>query len=202
MKIHDENCSHCCKTEGEEECFDSFKEMMDYHQTQKKWYKRAWDFVYYPCYRLFDKIRYFPKEVKWFYQRGSRGWSDSDAWSVYDHLINIIPPMLKQIKDNKYGFPMSMYDASNKTEFTDEEQKIAIEKWDTILDTIIEAFEIEKGISDGNILDLGNKPTKEQKEWSKKHCKEFDLTLLTAKQKRIRKLGWKYFQQYFHNLWD
>jgi|SaaInlV_150m_DNA_2_1039686.scaffolds.fasta_scaffold03116_10 hypothetical protein len=202
MKIHDKKCTSCTKTEGEAECFDDLGEMMDYHKSQRKWYEVAWDFVYYPCWRIFDKIRYFPKECKWFIQRGRRGWSDCDSWNVYAHIAEIIPPMLKQMKEAGYGFPVLMYEDFTKYEYTDEEGEAARAKWNTILDSIIQAFEIENGISNGDLLDLGTRPTKKQKEFGKEHCEKFDMKLLTNKDRQVRKEGWKNFQLYFHNLWD
>jgi len=207
MKKHDETCEGCISTEGEDICFDDLTEMINYHRDQRSWYEVIWESIYYPCWRLFDKIRYFPKEVKWFYQRGTRGWSDQDTWSVYDHLIEIIPPMLRQMAKNKHGIPTSMFSKraqSNSLEegYTKAQEKVAEKKWDKVLNTIIDTFEIEKGISESEILDLGSKPTLEQIEWAEKHCKDFNVKLLTPEQRKIRKMGWKNFQKYFHSLWD
>jgi len=203
MKKHnEETCEGCISTMGEDVCFDDLKEMMDYHKSQEKWYEKVWNFFYYPTWRVFDKIRYFPKEVKWFYQRGKRGWSDCDSWNIHAHLAEIIPPMLKQMKKNLHGHPVAMYEDTSKYEYTEEEEKVAGERWNAVLDTIIKAFEIENGISNGDILDLGPRPTKKQKEFGNEHSKKFDLKLLTKEDRELRKEGWKNFQKYFHNLWD
>jgi len=202
MKKHNENCEGCISTEGEDVCFDDLTEMMSYHRAQRPWYEVIWESIYNPCWRAVDKIRYFPKEVKWFWQRGTRGWSDQDAWSVYDHLNEIIPPMLRQMSKNSHGYPVAMYEDSNKHEHTAEESDAAKRKWDYTLNTIIYAFEIEKGISNLDILDLGPRPTKKQKGFGKKHCEQFDVKLLTKEDRKMRKEGWKNFQKYFHNLWD
>lgn len=52
-----------------------------------------------------DKYR----AVLWFIQRGRRGWSDRDAWSVDWTLTRILPPMLTRIRDNKQGMPMEFF---------------------------------------------------------------------------------------------
>ena len=201
MKIHNENCEGCVSTEGDKECFDDISEMMNYHKSQRSWDEVIWDGIYYPCWRVFDKIRYFPKEVKWFIQRGKRGWSDCDSWNVYSHIAEILPSMLKKMKEDNHGYPSAMYD-DNEWEHTDAEDKAAKEKWGKILNGIIKTFEIEAGIGDSVILDLGPRPTKRQREFGKEHCEKFGVKLLTKEDRKIRKEGWKNFQKYFHNLWD
>lgn len=68
----------------------------DYLRERKKnpWLKVI-DFIR----RLFWKISYFPKylyyDVKYFTQRGRRGFSDRDLWNINDHLIMLIPSMIR-----------------------------------------------------------------------------------------------------------
>lgn len=57
-------------------------------------------------YRLFDFIKNIPKEIKWFFQRGFRGYSDKDVWNIDKWFLNIIIPMLKQLKKRKNGYPI------------------------------------------------------------------------------------------------
>jgi len=206
MKIHDENCKNCFKIEGEEYCFDDTSEMHEHHKSQERWYEKAWNFVYYPCWRAADKIRYFPKEVKWFVQRGQRGWSDQDAWSVYDHLSEIMPPMIRQMSENSKGTPVAMFSKKAQKDayngYTKAQEKAAERKWKNVLETIAMTFEIEQGISSSEILDIGPSPDEETIEWTAEHCKKFDVKLLTEEQRKIRKRGWNYLQTYFQNLWD
>lgn len=203
MKKHNkETCKSCISVEGEDMCFDDLEEMLAYDKAQQKWYESVWDAIYYPCWRMFDKIRYFPKEIKWFIQRGYRGWSDQDAWDVHGHIANIMPQMLRQMKENSYGCPVAMYEDVNKYEYSEDEQEVAAKKWNSILDTIIRAFEIEDGIASSEILDLGPRPTKKQKDFGKIHSEKFGIDILTKEDRKIQKEGWKNFQKYFQNLWD
>lgn len=43
------------------------------------------------------------REIKWFIQRGSRGYSDSDIWNINDTLARLIPKMLRALAKNHHG---------------------------------------------------------------------------------------------------
>jgi len=66
------------------------------------------------------------KEIKYFIQRGRRGYSDSDTWDFDDYLADVISKGLKVLKDNLHSYPV---------EFE------TIEQWQEILDSIIDGFE-------------------------------------------------------------
>ena len=63
--------------------------------------------------------------TKWFIQRGYRGYSDRDIWSVDGYLTSIIIPMLRVLQQKKLGYPV------NLTE----------ERWNEILSDMIKGFE-------------------------------------------------------------
>jgi hypothetical protein len=60
-----------------------------------------------------------------FYQRGRRGYGDSDLWSFDSYLTTMIPAALKTFKEKNIGYPCSL----------------TPEEWDEILDKIILGFE-------------------------------------------------------------
>jgi len=48
------------------------------------------------------------KVVKWFLQRGYRGWADCDVWSLDTHLNDILPGMIRSlIHGNSYPAELS-----------------------------------------------------------------------------------------------
>lgn len=67
-----------------------------------------WQKIYYPCYRFANKFN--PKdnyrEVKYFIQRGKRGYSDRDTWNVDYYLTKTLPGMLRALADQKHGYPI------------------------------------------------------------------------------------------------
>lgn len=64
------------------------------------------------------------RRIKWFVQRGWRGYSDRDNWSIDSFLLDILPPMLENLRKNTHGYPVDL----------------TAEKWELIL------FQIEDGL--------------------------------------------------------
>ena len=44
-------------------------------------------------YSIINFFKYLPREVKWFWQRGKRGYSDRDVWNMDDWFLDIIVPL-------------------------------------------------------------------------------------------------------------
>ena len=139
---------------------------------------KLWEKHYYPCYRLCNKVRLFPREVKWFIQRGKRGYADCDCWGIDSYLVDIIPKMIKQLKKYQAGVPTCMYantTIDNQYNWTDEESEVARERWDRVLNEIIVAFSFMK--------------------------KELEAQKLEKIEIIIRNKGVKQLYKYFYNLW-
>jgi len=83
---------------------------------------------------LFCKVTNFTyhiKRIKWFIQRGKRGYSDYDWWEMDTYLTSIILPMLRRLRANSCGFPV---------------RAVTPERWDKLLDEMIECFELAEKI--------------------------------------------------------
>ena len=64
---------------------------------------------YWALYRLWaNHISMFPRKVKWFIQRGRRGYADCDVWDLGDYLMTMLPEALKQFRENMGGYPPDM----------------------------------------------------------------------------------------------
>lgn len=116
------------------------------------------------------------REVKWFIQRGRRGWADKDAWDMHRYLSSVIPDMLdKQIIDG-VGYPMDMTQ----------------ESWDKT------RREIASGFLAWQLLDEDNwhDDTLSHKE-NQKRCKK----AWAETQKSLDK-SCKLLAKHFGNLWD
>ena len=48
------------------------------------------------------------REIKWFIQRGMRGYSDRDVWGMYEHMNTIIPKMLIHLSENTISYPPNL----------------------------------------------------------------------------------------------
>jgi len=72
------------------------------------------------------------RRIKWFVQRGWRGYSDRDNWSIDGFLLSILPPMLENLRKNSHGYPVDM----------------TAEEWDTCLHNMIVGFECRRKLVD------------------------------------------------------
>lgn len=63
------------------------------------WWQRVWDEV---TWRL-SSVRRVYRQVRWFWQRGRRGYSDLDAVSLDAYLCSWLPDAIRQI--GQYSHP-------------------------------------------------------------------------------------------------
>ena len=104
-------------------------------------------------------LEYWWDHLRWAWQRVFRGWDDRIVWSVDYYLANMIPKWLKVSKEVKCGIPAQCFDKDDwddeKCEYINGAEEKALDKWNNILDKMIEGFacyyEIEnKGIYSDN----------------------------------------------------
>ena len=144
--------------------------------------------MYWKIKRIVLDMPYNIKKIKWFFQRGKRGWADCDWWDMHSYLVQIITPMLKELKENNCGYP-------------GYEEASTPEKWESLLGEMIEGFEaasrvIEndyyKEISGDSIEAITHAPREEILKWSE---------MASNDQKLFRQKS-KIFIKWFFNLWD
>ena len=115
-----------------------FKTMEEWARIEKEWRaKHPILYVlrefYYILYRLWNnEISMIPKRIKWFCQRGWRGYSDFDVWSFDYYLADVISKGCKQLAKETHGYPCES----------------SPEEWDIILKKISKEFEEYIKISD------------------------------------------------------
>lgn len=153
---------------------------------------------------VFHRIKNFltniPKKIKFFYQRGKRGYSDQDVWSMDWWFFSVVIPMLKQLRDTKQGYP---------SEFKTPEE------WDRELDTMIHYFieATEEGCSEKNEYE-----EQYNKRWWDSFDKKGMAYVIDDSELRDKYLqrsyeideyredmknkGFEMFSKYFWNLWD
>lgn len=107
------------------------------------------------------------KEIKWFIQRGRRGWADCDVWDFDSYLSAIIQEGVTKLKKDHSGVPMKLGDTP--------------EKWDEILQEIIDGFEAYRKASENHY----HPSEGEGKALYKKFYRAMDL-----------------FEEYFGSLWN
>lgn len=125
------------------------------------------------------------KEIKWGYQRVKYGYSDRDLWSFDDYLCDIIPPAIRNLKEQVSACPGDLYD---KTIKNDE-----CWKWKEILEEIAQGFEAAKDLTHLKYFKNVKKGKYYIRGIDKKRRK-----MLSKKHDR----GMELFHKYFFALWD
>lgn len=128
---------------------------------------------------------YYPKSLL---QRAFRGWADRDIWSLDSHLLIILPQMIEHLKKHSHGYP-GVDEASTP------------EKWNNILDQMIEGFEAGKKVLDDDYVD------QIQPKWFENGEKLTSETLQKSMEENLKDQDlfherMKLFDRWFFSLWD
>lgn len=70
-----------------------------WHYSYNNWY-----YVKHP--HVFIRDTYLM--IKWFFQRGYRGYADCDVWSIDGYLLSWLPEALTVLTKNQHGYPANM----------------------------------------------------------------------------------------------
>ena len=130
------------------------------------------DDLRYGCIRRYSKIKLLFMEVKWFIQRGKRGYADCDVWGFDFYLAKVIRGGCKQLKNSTHSAPTRL-----SRHLPAGQWDIAVKRWDRILEKISRGFTLITLWEDE-----GRMPT-------------------DAEKREIAK-GWFLFKKYFSDLWD
>lgn len=126
------------------------------------------------------------KKVKYFIQRGKRGWSDEDWWQMNTYIAKMMPPLLRRLAKENYGCPGEFWD---ETAVNNE-----CHKWTEALEEMAQGFEAEE------ILEhrlYKKKVQREDGNWEE----EVDRKAMDNAFDKQDK-GLLLFAKYFRNLWD
>ena len=155
-------------------------------------------FTYHAPYRwlyspktFYQNIESFFYWIKYIYQRAFRGYADCDVWSIDFYLCEILPSMLKQLKETKCSHPG--YGEANTPE-----------KWDALLDKIIEGFEAAKRVEDDEYYkQTGNITYDNNYEVTNENRKKLQqMWVLSLSDQALFKKRMKIFTKYFFELSD
>ena len=147
--------------------------------------------------RLFWKTWYkaidFPDEVKYFIQRGRRGWSDRDTWSLPDFLSKVICDSVLKLSGEVHGYPEWLGHAFNEVHCValpedDKRFEENKQKWSEILNKIAVGFAFAECIQEGGVW-RGSLFTPYTKEQMEKYNHGFNE-------------GMDLFKKHYFDLWD
>ena len=137
--------------------------------------------AYYFCWRAWDTVKGIPREIKYFIQRGRRGYADCDCWGIDSYLIKIVPLMLRQMGKYQSGCPFDFFDKENKNN--------ECARWRAELEKMAIGFEAAGHLSNVDYLESG------KEDWinNEEKKKEWDEQWET---------GIESFKKNFFGLWD
>ena len=160
--------------------FKTIREMAEYYEDYNERH---------PIQNFFLTIKYkiiglielpgdFYREVKYFIQRGRRGFSDRDTWDFDYYLSDVIVGGITQLENNFSGVPNDLSE----------------EEWRKILSQIKLTFQVSKYISEGDWIYTTSKDRKKYEKYgfhvmSNEECEEY-------------RKGWRLLNKYYFNLWD
>ena len=154
--------------------------------------------------------------LKYKIQRARRGWADCDTWSLDNYLSTWLPAAIRHLKEHSHGYPANMFEDGDSTEensycANDDAYARAEEKWDSILQTIIDGFVAYNRVSDGLYEEeLGPYPMPEGDDFltdinrpsAEKQARFARVRELEARDMQKFKEGMALFVEHFQSLWD
>ncbi len=69
-----------------------------------------WETAYYSIRRFVLAPLDWPREIKYFIQRGRRGYADCDIWSIDGYLQSWLPQALRQLAKTTHACPPELWD--------------------------------------------------------------------------------------------
>ncbi|MBF0501947.1 MAG: hypothetical protein HQM09_17545 [Candidatus Riflebacteria bacterium] len=146
--------------------------------------------------RLFH-LRDFTDEVRYFVQRGFRGYSERDCWAIDDYLDKLIPELLRWLKENNHGFSSEFLDTAfkerggipdeyNSPNYTDADRERGRFLFNNMIDAIIAGFDAHHEINSNGWDHSDQKAYKEKED----------------KCRATFKKGMRLLTKYYDILWD
>jgi hypothetical protein len=194
--------------------FDDLLDEMRDKRLHPTWKDRWESHIYYPLYRAWRD--YNPaqlcREVKWFLQRGRKGWADCDIWSLDNYLSCWLPDALRRLKETKHGIPSGMFEAED-CDVDGNPSEAGMERgetrWDAIMDKMIAGFEADRRSQSGLYEEqLGPYPLyrpegMSKPDWEIAKAVRFEQSQELARlDEEVFKQGMALFTANWSSLWD
>jgi hypothetical protein len=144
----------------------------------------------FPWY-LWQTLKDFPRVLKARHQRATRGWADCDVWSMDSWFMNVVPDMLRRLRDTPHGYP---------SEFEHLGKEAGPKEWERILTNMADDLEAynrfdDRWFGEDGTYTLDLPPA--QQTLQSKQCSVEEMEAL-----RIVKRGLFDFWEWFYALWD
>lgn len=81
------------------------------------------------------------KTIKYFCQRGYKGYADCDHWDADSYMESVMLGVITDLKNKPCGFPSNLSDYPLWEETSEDKPDTGSDKWDSILNEIVEGLE-------------------------------------------------------------
>ena len=138
-------------------------------------------------------LRYEARKIKWFFDRGRKGWAANDTWDFHGYLARVTKEGIIHLKKYLNGHPGDMTE----------------KQWDDILDELIWTFDMADQVSEGDMHMYVEDWTEEKNLEMKKTLDDMAAKkgyepykyMSKAEWERMQK-GFQLFVKYYFSLWD
>lgn len=157
------------------------------------WFQNVYYSIYRFCDRYLNPMNYY-RETKYFIQRGIRGWSDRDCWSLSHYNSKVCKEMLDHMLKNLHGYPCVLDGCNSDQSFQD---------WKDKLTEMRNSFETFCKISNGDLeeyVEWNFLP--ENLKFKEEMQKKYNCVYQTKEEHEKMKKGFELFIKYYSNLWD
>lgn len=145
-----------------------------------------------------NKIRDLYNNIKWFIQRGKRGYADCDVWDLDMYLSKVISKSVKDLQKQTTGVPSDM--AGMFDEDYPEEIDEYSKEWKRILGEIVWVFETMQKF-DHDWMPVYDETKRESIENFANFCSG-KYHVMTKEEMDRYNQGWEHFKTRFMSLWD
>ena len=90
------------------------------------------------------------RAFRFWWQRRTRGWDDSEVWNLDVTIATFILPRLRRLKEIKHGAPSTLYEGEDMSVDDPEGWKRAEQRWDEEMNKMLAAFEL---LADSNLFE-------------------------------------------------
>jgi hypothetical protein len=192
-------------------------EMKESQKRSKDWTKKHLILDFFQnCYYELGRKWEIPGDtydnIKYFIQRGKRGYSDRDVWGLQHYLDEVLIDSLKSLKGQLHGYPCGQLNVQSIQ--TDDKEEPGMTEWKRIIGEIIWTFEVINKVNNHEWYLITDERSRKRMEKFVKSMNAPDpetlfpeipqstYYLMTKEECKRYKQGWKYFQQYYFDLWD
>lgn len=168
-----------------------------------------------PWWKHYLNPKTYINAVKYFIQRGWRGYADCDHWDIDSYMETILLGTVKDLRKYAHGFPANLV-SDDATEVLNAEYVDGMTRWHGILDEIIDGLEasidlrkeitIPKGVySDEPFLFVPYKDNEELLQLAESDTPRFNKELYdewAAPLKKRKRRALLLLAKHWESLWD